>query len=283
MTTTSSFDGATAVHARDNATYDVTVDPEWSVGDKPNGGYLLAMLGRAAIDSVVHTGSDHPHPLAASATYLRAPGFGPAEIVVELLRAGRSASHVRACLRQDGRAQVESTFTLGRLQTGTEPRWSGVPPVEVPPEEDCDQLAPVSEGGNFPSGVLSHTIERVDPAVLGFGGGTPGGTAEMRGWLRFTDGRQPDPLSLLYLSDAFPPATLDLGSTGWVPTLQLTAYVRALPEPGPLRARQRARLVEGGMVDQVCDLWDSSGRFVAQSVQLAQVRFPDDAIGTALR
>ena len=54
------------------------------------------------------------------------------------------------------------------------------------------------------------------------------------GLLRFVDGRDPDPLALLYAVDALPPATFDLsGTTGWVPTLSLTAYVRAPPAPGP--------------------------------------------------
>ena len=51
--------------------------------------------------------------------------------------------------------------------------------------------------------------------------------AELRGWTRFADGREPDPLSLLFFVDAIPPATLMIGSTGWVPTLQMSTYVRA--------------------------------------------------------
>jgi hypothetical protein len=57
-----------------------------------------------------------------------------------------------------------------------------------------------------------------------------------------------------------------------VPTLSLTAYVRSLPAPGPLLAHQRARLVEDDLVDEVCDIWDSRGRLVAQATQLAAVR-----------
>ena len=61
------------------------------------------------------------------------------------------------------------------------------------------------------------------------GAGTP---AELRGWTRFADGREPDALSLLFFADAIPPATLMIGSSGWVPTLQMTAFVRAQPAPG---------------------------------------------------
>ena len=37
--------------------------------------------------------------------------------------------------------------------------------------------------------------------------------------------------------DAFPPATFDVEFAGWVPTLELTAYVRALPAAGPVQIR----------------------------------------------
>jgi hypothetical protein len=80
---------------------------------------------------------------------------------------------------------------------------------------------------------------------------------------------------LLYVSDSFPPSTIAIGSVGWVPTLELTSYLRAVPAPGPLRVRQRARVLAGGLVDQVCEAWDSRDRVVLQATQLAAVRMGD--------
>ena len=99
-----------------------------------------------------------------------------------------------------------------------------------------------------------------------------GGSGELRGWLRFADGTPFDPVGLLYVADAFPPATFTLGSVGWVPTLELTVYLRAVPAPGPLRVRQRVRALSAPVVDQVCEVWDSADRIVAQATQLALVR-----------
>ena len=81
---------------------------------------------------------------------------------------------------------------------------------------------------------------------------------------------------MLFFADAIPPATLMIGSTGWVPTLQMSAFVRARPAPGWLAIRMTAGLVADGMVDETCVLWDSRGHMVAQSTQLARLRFPDE-------
>ena len=109
---------------------------------------------------------------------------------------------------------------------------------------------------------------------MGWAVGRPSRVGELRGWLALDDGREPDPLFLLTVVDAFPPASFDLGLSGWVPTIALTAYVRALPAPGPLIVRQRARHVAGGRVDEDCDVWDSAGHLVASGYQLAGVRHP---------
>jgi hypothetical protein len=119
---------------------------------------------------------------------------------------------------------------------------------------------------------MSRIDLRLDPAVTGFARGEPTGRGEVRGWFGFADGRAPDPLALLLAVDVLPPATFDLGSTGWVATFELTAYVRRVPAPGPLLVRHRARLVESDIVDEACDVWDARGRIVAQATQLAGVR-----------
>jgi hypothetical protein len=84
------------------------------------------------------------------------------------------------------------------------------------------------------------------------------------------DGREPDPLSLLLAVDALPPVTFDLGLYGWTPTLELTAHVRARPAPGWLRVTHSTRNHAGGMLEEDAEVWDSAGRLVAQSRQLAR-------------
>jgi hypothetical protein len=183
-------------------------------------------------------------------------------------------SQVRARLVQDGTTRVDATLTLGRLGAEAEPWWGGTPAPAMPPPEAALEGSTSGPGGlHLP--IMDRVDLRLDPATAGFRQGRPGGGGELRAWLSFRDGRPADPLSLLYAVDALPPATFEAGvATGWVPTLSLSAYIRALPAPGPLLVRQRAGLVEARVVDEVCEVWDGRGRLVAQATQLAAIRMP---------
>ncbi len=273
-----SFDVATAVRAtRLPGSYDVDVHPLWTVGDKPNGGYLLALLGHAARTSGRQDGNPTWEIVSSAITYLRPPELGAATIEATVLRHGRTAAQVRTVLRQNDVDVVESTSVLSELPETASTRYDTIEPLGAPDPERCLRVPPRMPGGTE-VGVMHVTDLRLDPATLPFGDSPPppDAQAELQGWTRFADGRDPDPLSLLYFNDAIPPATFRIGSAGWVPTLQMSAYVRARPVPGWLGIRMTANLVADGMVDETCVLWDSTGQVVAQASQLARLRFADD-------
>ncbi|HSA49778.1 MAG TPA: thioesterase family protein [Yinghuangia sp.] len=255
--------------------YAVDLDPVWTIGGKPNGGYLLAAMARAALAEAAAAGSAHVHPVTASATYVGAPNSGAAEVQVELLRTGRTVSQARARLRQDGRICIEASFTLGMLAEGSEPWWGVNPPAPLPAPEHLMRIPPIEPVSGMTLPIMDEVVLELDPAGLGFAVGAPGGTGEFAGRVRFADDHPADPVALLFITDVLPPVTMDLGASGWMPTLQLTVYVRAVPAPGPLTVRHHARLIEGGLMDEVCEIWDSRGRLVAQSTQLASARLPE--------
>jgi hypothetical protein len=261
-----SFEKVSAVTGGDGV-YTAELDPLWTIGGRPNGGYLMAVMARAALAADAAEEGDHPHPLSASALFVSSPESGPAQITVEPLRRGRTASQLRARLNQDGRVRVEAMFTLGRLGAD-EPTFDRSTPPEVAPLDQC-RLGLVEAGrGGVRVEILSQVEQHLDRRSLH----DPAFAGDLRGWLALLDDEAFDPVSLLYAVDALPPSTLQLGSTGWVPTLELTAYIRAVPAPGRLRLRQRAGILAGGIVDQVCEVWDSRDRLVAQATQLAAVR-----------
>jgi acyl-coenzyme A thioesterase PaaI-like protein len=275
------FSTVSAVRPVGGGRFEADVHPDWSIVRRPNGGYLLAVLARAATapSSPATSGpavpAVHPHVIAASAHYLRSPSPGPVVVDVEPLRVGRGTSQVRARMSQGGQACVEALLTTARLGEVATFWDDGVPdPVarSVSGEPGSGvRVPPVAPDGS-PVPIMRQVEVELDRDHAGFLAGRPSGRGMLRGWLTLPDGEAFDPASLLFAVDAFPPSTFDVEFAGWVPTLELTAYVRALPAPGPVRVLQRARLIAGQRVDQACTVWDVTGRLVAQATQLAAVR-----------
>jgi hypothetical protein len=261
------FSAVSAVTPREPGYFSAELDPGWTIGGKPNGGYLLAVLARAATSM-----GAHHHATAISAHYLHSPEPGQVLIETEISRAGRSASQIRARMTQDGQACVEALITASHLSGDSTPYWErGLPERSRSRYEECPRLV-----GNLPNGnqvALLEQIEvRLEPDSMGFTTGRPSGRGELHGWLTLPDAEAFDATSLVFAVDAFPPATFDIEFSGWVPTLELTVYVRAIPAPGPVRVLQRAHLIDGGRVDESCFVWDVTGRLVAQGTQLAGIR-----------
>jgi hypothetical protein len=162
------FSAVSAVTQRAPGRFSAEVDPEWTIGAKPNGGYLLSMLARAATSS-----GGHDHVVAASAHYLHSPDPGPVLIETQLLRAGRSASQIRARMEQDGKACVEALLTASSLAADTTPYWGrGLPERSEVSYEDCSRLIP-----NLPNGIRVAIMEqaevRLEPDSSGFTAGRP--------------------------------------------------------------------------------------------------------------
>jgi acyl-Coa thioesterase superfamily protein/acyl-CoA thioesterase superfamily protein len=266
----SQFDTATAVERTGDGRFTATIDPAWSIGGRPNGGYLMAILARAGCAAL-----DHPDPLAISASFPSSPAAGPVEIEVEVVRRGRAFSVLRTRMTQDGEAQVDAVLTCGRLPDDLTTLYDGSAPPPLPTPEQCVELP--TEGPGFEVLLMSVVRQQIDPAVLGWASGRPSGDPEIRGYVSLADGRPPDPLSLVLSVDAAPPPTFGLGVRGWIPTLQLSAWVRRRPAPGPVVVRSRATLVTTtedatGFTDETCEIWDSTGALVATGAQLAGLR-----------
>ena len=264
-----SFAAVSAVTQLGPGRFHADIDPHWTIAGKPNGGYLLSMLGRAATFM-----SEHDHVIAASAHYLRSPEPGAVVIETDLLRAGRTTSQARARLEQDGEVCVEALMTTSHLDGTTVPYWTqGLPEMSHSSYRDCSRLIPRLPDGN-PVAIMEQIDVRLDPDSGSFTAGRPSGRGELRGWLALPGAEAFDPTSLLFAADAYPPATFDIEFAGWVPTLELTVYVRALALPGPVRVLQRAQLIDARRVDESCFVWDMTGRLVAQGTQLAGIRLP---------
>ncbi|MCP2166001.1 thioesterase family protein [Goodfellowiella coeruleoviolacea] len=265
------FQLATSVRPLGDGTFTTSLPAEWTIAGKPHGGFLMALLARAAIQAVnvLPAGRDGealaPDPLAVSAQFLRAPEVGPVLLRTELRKSGRTASMVAVQLEQRGRSCVEASVTVGRLPH-EQPAYTDLPSMPVePPANAVDMSAtPVAEVMNL----LGPCDVRVDPADVGFLHGRIGDSLRLRLWARPRVDRA-DAYFALLAGDISVPVTFHLGRFGWSPTVQLTALLRANPVPGWLRVEASCRSVNGQWFDQDALVVDAAGRLVCQARQLA--------------
>ncbi len=263
----SEFDSQIAVTSMGSGRYGADLSDGWQVGGGINGGYLMAVLGNA-VRSELPT---KPDPLALSAYFLSPSVPGPATVEVDVRREGGRVATVSADLKQGEDTRITVLATYGDLDRGGEEVRTTATDIDLPPREQCvpNTAAPAEVRAFAP---LMQRFEMLfHPEQIGWAVGEPSGKGELSAWFRLVDGREPDPIQLLMVVDALPPVTFDLGRMGWAPTLELSVHVRAKPAPGWLKVRHVTRNVAGGMFEEDCEVWDSAGRLVAQSRQLAML------------
>lgn len=261
----SEWDTHTSLTTAGDGLFGADLDPGWMVGGGINGGYLLGVLGRA----VAETLPTKPHPLTVSAYYLSASRPGPAQVSTRVLRDGGSVATVAAELGQEGATRITALATYGDLRAMPSDVGTTAAEPVLPPVEECVAASLAPDDVRRTAPLLERFDMRFDPACVGWAMGEPSGRGHIQAWFRMADGHDVDPVGLLMVCDALPPVTFDLGRPGWAPTLELTVHVRAVPAPGWLKVSHRTRNVAGGMFEEDCEVWDSAGRLVAQSRQLA--------------
>ncbi|MES9536036.1 MULTISPECIES: thioesterase family protein [unclassified Actinomadura] len=259
----SGFGESTAVKPVGEGRYEAVLDEGYGIAQALNGGYLMAVLARAAVDA-----SPHEHPVSTAANFHRVAKPGPAELVVDSRKVGRTAASSFVTLVQDGRPVVDALITTGTLDPAAEPDYAAAPPAELPPLEECTGFRPPSA---VDSGFADQVDMRFDRTTMGWLDGRPSGRPDIRAWFRHRCGQEPDGYSLALAVDALPPVALNLGAQGWAPTVELTWHMRAVPAPGWLAVHGTGRLLAGGWFDEEVEVWDSAGRLVAQSRQIARV------------
>ena len=259
-----SLAGDTALEPLGDGRWRGEVFERWFVERGPFGGFVSAMLVRAAMAAVQ---DPKRLPRTLSVHFIDAPKAGPVEVAVTQERVGRSTTALSLRLEQDGTPVVLAIAGLARWRDG-EAEWADASAPPAPAPEDCP---PVHRADGMPRFVEQLAVRWVDGAMPG-GGGAQGRNLA---WLRPKEGGPLDALAVTALSDGWMPAALSkLGRLAIVPTFDLTIHFRApLPATGDwLLAEYRTRFSAGGAWEEDGELWTQDGALVAQSRQLAMMR-----------
>lgn len=241
------------------------VAPGWDIVGNANGGYLLAIAGRAMAAAV-----GRPDPVTLTAHYLSPAPPGPVVVEVRVVKQGKAFGTATAIVSSTDRPLLTLLGTFGELgtQDGGAVMLDQEAP-DLPPPERCVAVEPTD---TFPPPFMGKVELRLHPEDATFLEGNPSGHALMRGWFRLRHGEATDTVALLCAADAFPPTVFNANlPVAWTPTIELTTHVRCRPDQGWLRCRFATHFVTGGFLEEDGEIWDGRGRLVAQSRQLALV------------
>jgi Thioesterase-like superfamily len=273
------YDEAVGLRAAGPSRYEAGLDSSWWVDVGPNGGYLAAVLTRAAELEAARLGHDH-RPASLSVHYLRAPSAGPAEVRTRLVRSGRTTTVLGLELFQGAdNVVVTALITLTAPADGS---TDGLPASasRAPDVPDIDQT-PVRSlyVGEVPT-YLSHWHIKPVVGLLPFTAPvrTLTDPIESAGWLRLVEDRPVDALLLATMADAWSPLIFGvIAEPILVPTLTFNLLWRGIP---PEDARWcltslRTEAAASGLVDERVEICAESGELLLQGQQLSQLRPAD--------
>ena len=277
------FLDGTQVEAVGAGRYAGEIDVVWNLRPLPQGGIVTALALRAMTAEL-----DDPAQRLRTmhTTFAAQVTDGPVDIDVEVLRRGRSMSHLRAEVRNPGAARGHLTtgiFGAGRAGFDfTDLR----PPADVPPPDDCPSFRdpPPPEAPVFEP--MPFWTERVEGRpVLGhapWDDYVPD-RAERAMWYRFddppyTDDGVVDPLALVVLVDTMPGAVgekIGPQPRQWfAPSVDLTVHLLDECRSPWVLAHNTARHAGDGYASADMALWDlgpdgtDTPRLVAYGTQL---------------
>lgn len=284
------FADGTQIQATDDGIYRAEIDPTWNLRPLPQGGIVTALALRAMAAEL----DDPTQRLRTLHTsFVGQVAHGPVDVDVSLLRRGRSVSHLRAEVRNQGaRSGHVTTGIFGASREGFA-FTDLAPPSEVPHPQDCPSFRDPRPEDAPPFEEMPFWAELVEgrPAI----GHAPWedyvpDRAERAAWYRFDhppylpDGTI-DPFSLVVLADTMPGAVGErIGPSPrmwFAPSVDLTVHLFDDCRSPWVLGHNRARYAGDGYASADMALWDygpdlrDQPRLVAYATQLFLFTFRD--------
>jgi len=261
------FDHDVDLKLKNDFEFEGRVASNWSINGNPNGGYLTAFLAAA-----MRRKSDKKWPVIVTANFLtRCETEKESSVRVEEIAVGRQLHRYQASLIQEGMERTRAWATFMDVKKGDRDanRYEKEAP-DIPPREECLSF-PILPGYTL----FHHMDVLLSPTCADWfrGEGKLSSQSEQKGWIKFKDDRPCDALSLLLMADSFPPPVLaSHGLVAWVPTVEYSVSIRALPDTAWIKGVFRSHYLTRNIVEEDGELWDENGKLLAISRQIAQFR-----------
>lgn len=278
--------GVTAV--KEGSHYRGHVTDRWSIGNAPNGGYLMVLAINAAKQVV---GNQHPDPLTITAYYVnKAFEDTPVDIEIRLITKAKSSSTIHMTMSQEGDIKSEYLAVFGNLSLNKGFTFNHKGEFSLlPSRQECFNASlPLRAKFGKALKIANETEIRIpknDPFSLGIMKGKMGEKALLNCWIGLNDPRKPDLTSLAFFNDALPPPVVNLIPTSWVPTLEYTVHFWSHPTRTAgsddkeddywLRGRFETLFAQNGFLYTDGEVWSADGKtLLATSRQFAKVMEP---------
>ena len=257
------FDRETHATSVADGKWRIEAPAEWSITGNTNGGWIMAVATRSALEAL-----PHGDPAVVSGFYTSPVAAGDIEVDTAVLSVGRGTSFATAEVRQDDRLCGHFGIAATDFEHLKGDSFETRRPPELPAWDDC--IAIPRE--NSP-GMETRVSQRFNPEQDWWNPDRVRGATGYECWLAHADGAELAALDMLMFVDCVPPAVFSmLGMVGWVPTVELTVQVRRRPQGKLLRAQVSSRSLSAGLVEEEVELWDESDQLVALSRQMLKVR-----------
>lgn len=284
----SAFDEAIDVRSAGGGSFTATLDETWNLRPLPQGGIITAI----AVQAMAETLDDREQrPRTLHTTFAGKVAHGDLEIDVDLLRRGRTMSHLRAEARNPGAARGHLTTCIFGGERDGFSFTDLEPPMEIPAPDDCRSFRepppPEVEQAFGPMPFWDQLVE--GRAVLGHAPWEDyePDRAESATWYRFDEPPmaedQVDSLGLIVLADTMPGAVGEkigrVNRPWFAPSVDLTVHLLDDWRSPWVLAHNRARYAGNGYASTDMALWDcgedgrSKPRLVAYATQLCLFTF----------
>lgn len=268
--------------------YSCNVSDSYSIGDAPNGGYLMQFAvnsARAHVEKRI-PGLNLRDPISLTSYFVnKAVENAPMDIDLNVIGKTKRSLTYSCTFTQEGVIMSHYVGILGDLSSTKKgfTRIASTAP-DLPPTSECINASKIIRKISGDQFRCANEVEFHMPSTESFtktlSSGMLGDTASMKGWVRFSDGRSLSLRSYCFLCDALPPPVLNVCAASWVPTLEYTVHFWSAPPRSTVteESEQYARFkfespfVLDGNLYTDGELWSADGStLLATSRQLAKV------------
>jgi len=285
------FLDGTRVERKSAGSFRANIDTHWNLRPLPQGG-IVSALGLRAMQAELDDPTQRLRTLHT--TFVSQVAHGEVHIDVELLRRGRSVSHLRAEVRN---ADAQRGHITVGVFGGSRPGFDFTDlhlPSDIPPPDRCrslrDPLPPGVVDDFAPMPFWDQLVEGRRALGHAWWEDYQPSRAERAFWYRFdappfvSDGSL-DPLALVVLSDTMPGAVgekIGSGGRAWfAPSIDLTFHLLGTCRSPWVLGYNTARHAGDGYASADVSLWDcgpegrDKPRLVAYATQIFLFSFLD--------